>query len=208
MVGLCRCSHAKKAFGFLLGTLLSIAGTPVYGDQLSVPRGMARNAGDFEQILVFPGLFRDSRQGMATLSELKMPIPDAALSPSLPLPPISSIERSYLNLQGMPQSDVYQDQRGNLFSVTQSAPLTQVQLQVPGSGNRLDIAQTGRGASTALQLSGDANQVKITQSGAGAKIQMGVLAEAATLIIQQCSEAATFIFSGTLDKKGVMSVSQ
>lgn len=201
--------HARQVFGILLGTLLSIAGTPVYSDHLPVPRALARNAGDFEQILGFPGLFRDARDGMATLSELKMPIPDAALTPLLPEPlNLSSVDRGFFNMVGIPQSNHYRDNRGNVFSVTQSAPLTQVNLQVPGSGNRLDVTQTGRGAKTALQLSGDDNRVRVLQSGPETKIEMAVRARAADLSVQQCSKAATFIFSGTIAEKGVLSVNQ
>ncbi len=213
----------RKASGTLLGFLLSLAGTGVSGVDLPpiypplypgaypptlTPGGVTRNAGDFEQILGFQGLFRDAGQGMATVSELKMPIAERLL-PEVGAPAhLSSVERGYFNQTGTPQSHCHQDRHGNIIAVTQSAPLTEVQLQVPGSGNRLDIRQTGYGANTALQLSGEANRVRITQTGPGSTIKMEVQAKAADLSVQQTSKDATFIFSGTLAEKGRLSVAQ
>ena len=207
--------HAQHAFGIvlsvLLGTLLLVAGPGVSGSDLSVPGGVAGNASGFEQTRGFQGLFRDAAQATATLAPLAMPIPEGSLKETLPEPPhLSSLDRRFFifNIMESLQRNLCRDNNGNLFSITQSAPLTQVQLQVPGSGNRLEITQTGRGASTALQLSGDANRVDILQSGPETQIKMKVQAHAADLSVQQGSKGATFIFSGTLDTKGVMSVNQ
>lgn len=199
--------YARKTFGLGLGIFLCVAGTHAYGSSLPIPGGVGKISAEFEQILGFPNLFLDTGRGTAALSELKMPIPESALSAATPpLLPISSVERGFFNLLGTLQTHSCQDGRGNTFSVTQGAPLTQVQTHIPGSGNRLDIVQMGRGATTALQLAGDNNRVGIRQTGPETKINMKVKADATDISVQQASRGATLIFSGTI--KGTLSIKQ